>query len=605
MILQELNRYYERLQGDPDSKVPPAHWSDEKVSWELVIAGDGHLVDVHPLGAGGKKSARHALVLRVPEHEDRSGTAIKPFFLCDTIAFLLGLGDKRGPEKRMEARELHQDILSGCDDSGAKAVLAFFNRNDVLTSLSEDKKEDLAAHGGSAVFRLQGDSCRLHDKEALVEAWHAHCLASSGDVVVGQCGITGKRVPLARLFRQVKGVPGAQSAGASLVSFNFVSSESYGKKQSYNAAVSEEVALNASAALRYLYSDPGHRVRFGQTTVLFWTDRPASLEEEAIRLMMGDEPDLRAENKEDVQRIQVMLDHIKSGKPLEGCNPETRFFILGIAPNAARLAVRFFEVGTFGKLMEHYGEYLRDIDMVGVRPRSLRTLLRQTAPLGEADNVPATLVHGCMHAMLTGGRFPQALFQLLLTRMRADRGSNNAWDMGQRAALLKACIVRKERLEGRGISNEGKNERSLRVELNNDNRDEGYVLGRLFAVMERAQTAAVGDVSATIKDRFIAAAATSPARVFPSLLRSHQHHMAKLRKTNAGLCIKFEKEMDAIMKLLGETPFFPTSLDMVQQGNFYVGYYQEREHLWRGKSSEEVLPEEIASDNVSADNDGE
>lgn len=592
MILQELHRYYERLLDDPECDVAPVYWSIEKVVWELRLAIDGRIVAALPLNVGEEKGGRAFAQLCVPEHEGRSGTAIHPYFLCDKAAYLFGLDEKNGAVRRSSARELHQAVLAKCDDDAARAVLAFFERDDALDSLDDNTKTALATGGGFAVFRIMGDDHRVHERPLVKEAWHAYRSRPSGDVIKGQCSITGApSTPLARLFPQVTGIPGAQSAGASLVSFNKDAFNSYGKKQAYNASLSEEVAFNAGSALRHLFADPSHQVRLGDTTVVFWTDRPAPREEEIARIFLGLEPDRRAENDAERQQIQRTLELIRAGKPVEGCDLETRFFILGIAPNAARLAVRFFEVNTFGKLMEHYRDYLRDVEMVGVRQQSLWMLLRQTAPLGKAEAVPATLISSCWHAMLNGTRFPRALPQLLLTRMRADHASNNSWDMGQRAALMKACIVRDERISAREWGRD-RYEGSIQVSLNEKNIDQGYVLGRLFAVMERTQAAALGDVNATIKDRYIGAAAATPGRVFPSLLRNHQNHTAKLRKSSPGLCVKFEKEMDAITKLMNKEPFFPIALDSAEQGNFYIGYYQEREALWRGKSAHEIILEE-------------
>ncbi|MEE0705896.1 MAG: type I-C CRISPR-associated protein Cas8c/Csd1 [Adlercreutzia sp.] len=585
MILQELHHYYERLLDDPDCAVAPAHWSIEKVAWELRLATDGRLVAVLPLNTDADKGSQASIPLCVPEHEGRSGTAIRPFFLCDNAAYLLGLDEKRGDEKRDGARQLHQEILADCNDEAARAVLAFFERADALDDLDDDKKEALAA-GGFATFRLAGDTQRVHDRPRIKEAWHIHHSHASADAVEGQCAVTGERAALARLFPQVTGIPGAQSAGASLVSFNKDAFNSYGKDQAYNASLSEKVAFNAGSALRHLFADPSHQVRLGDTTVVFWTDRPAPREEETIGLFLGLEPDRRSENDLDRQRIQQTLDLIRKGKPLEGSDPETRFFILGIAPNAARLAVRFFEVSTFGKLMERYRDYLRDVEMVGVRQQSLWMLLRQTAPLGKADSVPSTLISNCWHAMLNGTRFPQALLQLLISRMRTDHASNNSWDMGQRAALMKACLVRDERISARTQGRDNY-EGSIQVTLRENNTDQGYILGRLFAVMDQTQSAALKDVNATIKDRFIGSAAATPALVFPSLLRNHQNHMAKLRKNSPGLCTKFEKEMDAITALFDKEPFFPATLNAAEQGNFYIGYYQERESLWTRKPDEE------------------
>lgn len=602
MILQELHRYYGRLLADPECDVPPAHWSTEKAAWEITLAEDGRVVRVLPLTTGEGKELRRFIPMRVPEHGSRSGTGILPFFLCDNAAYLLGLDPKRGEEKRAGARALHEDVLASCDDAGAQAVRAFFERDDCLEGLDETLRAELAG-GGFMVFRLLDDRQRVHEREAVRDAWAAYCDLPSDDDVVGQCAITGERTSMARLFPQVTGVPGAQSAGASLVSFNLDSFESYGKKQAYNASLSQEVAFNAGSALRYLYGDLKHRVRFGQTTVVFWTDRTATDEELMMLAMLGDEVDPRAEDTADLERIQQTLECMKEGKPLEGYDLETRFFILGLAPNAARLAVRFFETDTFGAIARHYGEYLRDIEMDGVKPRSLRSMLRQTAPLGEADAVPSTLVNNCLHAMLTGGRFPRALPQLVIARMRADHGDNNPWDMGQRAALLKACLVRDQRIAAKEKKRDVVIEGSLQVTLNKENANQGYVLGRLFAVMERAQREAVGEVNASIRSRFIGAASSTPARVFQPLLINYEHHIDKLLKTKRGLGIFLDQELKQAMDLLEASGnvTLPATLSMDDQINFFVGYHQEGRELWKSRKNDEEASDQDATES-SEDN---
>lgn len=607
MILQELHRYYERLLEDPSCDVPPEHWSTEKAAWEIVLAEDGRIVRIAALTTGEGKTLRRFLALRVPEHGTRSGTGIQPFFLCDNAAYMLGLDPRRGAEKRAGAKELHDAVLASCDDPGAQAIRAFFARDDQLDGLDGECRTELDA-GGFIVFRLSGDSVRLHEREAIKEAWTVYCSVPADDAVVGQCAVTGEHGPMARLFPQVTGVPGAQSAGASLVSFNLKSFESYGKEQAYNASLSEKVAFNAGSALKYLYSDLKHRVRFGQTTVVFWTDRPAPAEEEMMLFMLGEEPDYRAEDEKDLERIRQVLEHMKRGMPLEGYDPETRFYILGIAPNAARLAVRFFETNTFGALARHYGEYLRDIEMIGAAPRSLRTLLRQTAPQGEADAVPSTLINNSLHAMLNGTRFPRALPQLLLMRMRADHGDHNAWDMGQRAALMKACYNRDLHLARENAGAGKSNERSFNVALDRENTNPGYVLGRLFAVMERAQEAAVGETNTTIRGRYIGAASSTPIRVFQPLFLNFEHHLDKLKRDQRGLYAFLQHEFNETAKLLepkgDET--IPTTLSVGDQVNFFVGFHQEQQYLWQPrKEREEAAAHEGVSDNVSVDNDGE
>lgn len=604
MILQELNNYYERLLADPERDVPARHWSIEKAAWELVLSHDGKLLGAYPLTDGEGKEMRRFISLRVPEHATRSGTGMLPFFLCDNAAYMLGYDEKRGPEKLAAARTLHESVLGGCEDEGAYAVLRFFERDDRDADLDEDTRTELTEGGGFAVFRLDGDRCRLHERPAVASAWTAHCDAKAVGEVVGQCAVTGEEGPLARLFPQVTGVPGAQSAGASLVSFNLQSFESYGKSQAYNASISERVAFNAGSALRQLCADRTHRVRVGETTVVFWADRPAPLEDEIVLMMFDpDELDRRAEDAAVVERVHNAFESMERGLPLQGVETETRYFVLGLAPNAARLAVRFFETSTLGRMAENFGAYLRDVSMADVRARSLRTLLLQTAPMGAADQLPSTLVNGCMDAMLTGRAFPQALYYAVLSRLRSDHARRNSWDMGQRAALLKACLVRRARLGAeRANEQDGAvrvdDERGLKVYLDKERANRGYVLGRLFAVMEHTQRSALGEVNATIRDRYIGAASTTPARVFPHLLHNTQNHLAKLRKFNPGLNVKFEKANDEIMGLLEGPELFPKTLDAEDQGEFFVGYYQQRVDLWKSnKDDSEADADATADDN--------
>lgn len=589
MILQELNNYYERLLADPERDVPARHWSVEKAAWEFRLSGDGKLLGAYRLTAGEGKELRKFVSLRVPEHATRSGTGMLPFFLCDNVAYLLGYDEKRGSEKLTSARALHEAVLRGCEDEGARAVLRFFERDDRDADLDESVRSELAEGGGFAVFRLEDDRWRLHERPAVAAAWTSYCDAQAAGEVVGRCAVTGEEGPLARLFPQVTGVPGAQSAGASLVSFNLQSFESYGKSQGYNASVSEAAAFNAGSALRYLYADRDHRVRIGETTVVFWADRPAPVEDKIVLTMLDpDELDRTAEDQETAKEVRAALENMERGLPLTGVDVKTRYFVLGLAPNAARLAVRFFETSTLGRMADNFGAYLRDVSMADVRARSLRTLLLQTAPMGSSDQLPSTLVNGCMNAMLTGRAFPQALYYEVLSRMRSDHARRNSWDIGQRAALLKACLVRKARLEVENSNgrNGVDNERSLDVNLDKERTNRGYVLGRLFAVMEHAQRSALGEVSATIRDRYIGAASTTPARVFPHLLHNTQHHLSKLSKFNYGLYVKFEKANDEIMGKLDGPVLFPKTLDAEDQGEFFVGYYQQRVDLWKKHNDE-------------------
>lgn len=602
MILQELHEYYQRLVKDPATDVPQQFWSKEKAAWEIGLNADGTVAYADPLITGEGKEARKFIQMQVPEHPVRSGSGVSPFFLCDNPAYLFGMDEKRGAKKRAASGDLHRSVLKDVEDEGAQAIVRFFEIEDPASALREDVRKALSDSGGFAVFRLKGDVGRIHERPAIIDAWKVYRAQPSEDAIIGQCSITGKRESLARLFPQVTGIPGAQSAGASLVSFNQKSFDSYGKSQAFNAAVSESVAFNAGSALKYLFDDQSHRIWCGKVMIVFWSDRPAPKEDAIVRTLMDMVPLSKkrqvAEDGEAVADIGYALKRMRQGLPLSECDPDVRYFILGINPNAARLAVQFFEESSFGQLEEHFREYLDDIALDGVELCPLALLLRQTAARGSAEDVPSPLLYGCMQAMLSGSRFPRALLGLLLTRMRADHGSVNSWDMGQRAALMKAYLVRSRRLASKECDIEEKG--SLSMTLERGKTDRGYVLGRLFAVMERAQTAAINEVNATIKDRYIGSASSTPRRVYPSLLSNLKNHIAKLRKANAGLCIVLEKETDKIMDLI-EGEAFPPSLSMEEQGEFYVGYHQERCFLW--KSKEERAQEEAASD-TTIENEG-
>lgn len=288
----------------------------------------------------------------------------------------------------------------------------------------------------------------------------------------------------------------------------------------------------------------------------------------------------QTEDTVETERLKNAFSAMAQGVSLDSSqyDLETTFYILGLSPNAARLSVRFFEVDTLDRLTRNFGLFLQETSMIGMRPCSLKSMLLQVAPLGKEDEIPSTLMNACFASMLNGSRFPQALYYSILSRMRCDHAARNAWDMGRRAALLKACLVRKRRL-GLTALEEG----SLDVALNTENHNKGYLLGRLFAVMEHAQRGALGEVNSTIRDKYIGAASTTPGRVFPHLFHSMENHVSNLRKTKPGLGVMVEKAMDEIVDSMDGAGDLPKTLNTDEQGQFYIGYYQQRVALWQGR----------------------
>ena len=364
MIVKDLYDLYERYAADSQmqGKVPPKGMSREEVEWELVLSESGELVNVIPLSHGDGKGSNRYQTMLVPEHPGRSGKNPPPYFLCDTAVYLLGMADISKAKDESEAvkaqerwevsRDYHLSILSSCEDVAAQAVMGFFSRHILKERENDGLLRDVAA-SDKLIFALKdsnGNIVPIHESKAIMDAWESSRVSASADepCISGQCSVTGKAAPLARLFPQVTDVAGAQSSGASLISFNRDSFNSYGRTQAYNASVSQRVAFGAGTALKMLLSDPERKIRLGATTFTFWSDRPSPDEDNLfIRFFGGGDKNDTAEDSATVTRVRDAIKGIKSGHPLRAnFNPDVRYYVLGISPNAARLSVRFFETST-------------------------------------------------------------------------------------------------------------------------------------------------------------------------------------------------------------------------------------------------------------------
>ncbi len=377
MMLSKLCELYDRLASDPDhvGDIARPGWSVDKVAWVLVIDETGAVKGLHSLAVDEKRRFQEQ---SVPEHAGRSGKFPEPYFLCDKASYLLGLDEKGDFANRERSRAKHEEVLEGCEDAAACAVRAFFDNPDPAASIDEEKLAELAPSDMIAFcYERGGEEYFIHKRPAIRVAWDSYCAKKSAeDQVMGRCSVTGEHAPLARLFPQVSGVPGAQSAGASLVSFNFDAVESYGKKQAYNASLSSEVAFKAGSALKYLLGNKERRTTMGGIVVTYWTDAPTPIGDAFLAQICGG-GQVTAEDKGTRESLDIAFDEMKRGVPLTGINTEVGYCILGVSPNAARLAVSFFESGTLGQLAERYGQYLRDLDMVKVKSAfRLQGLLR-------------------------------------------------------------------------------------------------------------------------------------------------------------------------------------------------------------------------------------
>jgi len=591
MILTALNNYYDRLVENDKGDVPPFGFSSEKISCCIVIDTNGQMVDVYPLGTGGTNKS---ISLIVPKNEGRSGSKIFPFFLWDKTSYVLGLTGKPGSERDRAIetfnafKMFHKENISSCDDEGLQALVKFldgWNPND--QELTKDFPPNFLDK--NVVFKLDGENKYLHQRKASIDIY-GNLISKSENHRV-QCLVTGRKQAPARLHPKIKNVDDAQPAGANLVSFKQDSFQSYGKFQGDNAPVSEKAVFAYGSALNYLLrreSSNKQRLKIGDATVVFWAESSSSEETELAESFLSFGLAPKSEADSDDEQTQVLLDDlvkVAKGRPVTelglALNPETRIYILGLAPNNARLSVRFWHVDTLEHFARCLSEHYQDLYLEPQRwkqPPAIWRLLSETVPHREGskpklDDVAPQLAGELTRAILTGRRYPRSLLTNLIMRMRADGDLSPL-----RIALCKAVLVREARLNSQ-------HNKEIPVSLDTDNDNPGYLLGRLFSTLESVQIDALdGAVNASIKDRFYGAASATPATIFPMLLRNAQNHFGKLRKSKPGLAVSLEKQ---ITEVIGRLPAeFPKTLGLEEQGRFAIGYYHQRSEKFKKRETE-------------------
>jgi len=582
MILQALNTYYLRKAAESDSTIPIPGTSEEKISYALVLSELGELIDIEPLLVpSGKKLVPSRLI--VPAAVKRSN-GISANFLWDTTTYVLGVDERDNQERTASCHQAFIDLIEEfCDlnDPELNAIHLFLQKDWQFLKERTDWEEIC---GTNMVFRMSGVPGFIHQRPAALNAW-ALCRTRDADETLGQCLINGKgHQPLARLHSSIKGVRGAQSSGASLVAFNQKSFESYGKTQSYNAPVSQQAAFNYATALNFLLrKESRQKIIIGDTTVVFWAARQTPAEDFFADILA---PPVKSKNAgkdqtEDDQKTSLLLHDlfkaVRDGKAPENIMPQldpaVEFYILGLSPNAARLSIRFWQVNTLGSLFEKIGLHFRQMQIIrqfdsDMEFPPLWLLLSKTAVLGKGENISPVLAGGMTRAMLGGEKvpYPHTLLTAVLGRIRAEQEINY-----YRAALLKAYLIRNTQME-------------VSMSLDPERTETAYLLGRLFAVLEKAQNDAIPGSNSTIKDRYFAAAPATPARIFPLLLKNSANHLAKLRKDpeKKGWGVNLEKQIQQIINNIND---FPATLSPENQGLFMIGYYHQMQAFYTKKEN--------------------
>ena len=588
MILQALTAYYEQLvrQG----KLSAPGWDDSfKVSYELRLNDAGQLLRVVPLlteKTVGKKTVLAPRAMRVPAHVKRA-SGIAANFLCDNSTYLLGADEKGKPERSADCfkacAKLHHTILDGVDSPAARALLAYFDSWDPAQAaahplLAEQWKE--ITGNANLIFGYEAadhSHSFVNDDPAIQNAWQAHYNDRSADSDMGQCLITGKYAPIERTHPNISGVPGAQSSGAALVSFNAPAFCSYGHEQGDNAPVSKYAAFAYTTALNRLLADRNHCKHVGDTTILCWAENAEPVYQDAMSMFLFGADEATGIQESDVQ---AALKRLSAGQTVpfleKELSPDQHFYLLGLAPNAARLSVRFFLRDTFGCFAQNLQKHAEEMEINCSEKEKFRTLpiwavvneTTRTVP-GQPAKPSPQLAGDLLRAVLTGGRYPATLLNGVTLRIRAEQNVTRG-----RAAVIKAYYLRNYPTE--------MNKEVYTVSLN-ETTNVPYLLGRLFSVLEAVQKAANPGINTTIKDRYFNAACATPGMSFPTLLRLSQKH---LRKLNDGLATHYDKQITELMAQLPESGF-PARLSLPDQGKFTIGYYHQTQKRYVKKNEEE------------------
>lgn len=564
MILQVLTQLFEDLVERGDIAKPG--WAPAKISFALCLDEDGTLLQVVPQQVEqqmGKKTVLRPKLFQLPAAVTRT-VGILPNFLWDNSSYVLGADEKGKPQRSIQcfdaSKRLHHQMLDGVDSPVARAILAYFDtwqpeQGKTHPALADCWQEIMK--GGNLVFRINGGYAQ--DDLQICAAWDGYYASAQGEKA--QCLVTGRMDIPETVHPSIKGVAGAQSSGAAIVSFNAPAFCSYGKEQSLNAPVGKYAAFAYTATLNHLLADKDNVHRIGDTTVVCWA-QGAEPEYNAFSncFLFGDAPPEQITT----DALRSVVEKLAKGEPCEELHLDMsrRFYILGLAPNAARLSVRFFYNCTFGQLMQNIAQHHERLKIQGTRYDMipLWALLRETVNMNTTDKAPSPVMAGAVaRAVFTGTSYPASLLEATMLRIRAEREVTPG-----RAAILKAYYLKNTDIRCP--------KEVLTVSLNENSTNIPYTLGRLFAIYEAVQESANPGINATIKDKYFNAASATPAVIFPILDNLAQKH---LRKLVTGWMISYDKQIGALKDVLGES--YPARLSLPEQGSFNLGYYHQKQ----------------------------
>ena len=573
MILHALTRYYQRKAAS-DGNVAPEGFENKEIPFVIVLDKAGKFIQLEDTREqqGKKKIGRKFLV---PKGLGRAGS--KSYEVSNTLwdhyGYVLAHPKEDDEKSDILAQNQHKSFIAKVeelkqvlpDDAGIQAVSVFLAQADEVIKVrqAEGWQECAKIKGCNLSFRLVDEPVALVCQSKAVQAYLAAAKAEVSDgIQEGICLVTGKKTTIARLHNAVKGVNAKPSP---FTSVNLAAFESYGKQQGFIFPVGEQTMFEYTTALNMLL-DGENRFRIGEVSVVCWSEKPTPLESKvALRINGGgkDNPDAH------IDEVKALYKSLHNGKYMEP-NGKDKFYLLGLSPNSARIVVRFWHETTVAALSENIARWYDDLQIV----RGEKSIYPEFMPLmrllcglvldGKAENLPPDLIANVTQSALANRPLPVGLLQIALRRNKAEQKITYG-----RAALIKAYLNRAIR------SGSLKNTKELSMSLDRERNDIGYVLGRLFAVLEKTQSEANPSLNATIGDRYFGSASSTPIAVFGTLMRLSPHHLSKLEYEGRAVHLKWE-----IGQILDKCQKFPNHLNLEQQGLFAIGYYHETQFLF-------------------------
>lgn len=587
MILHALTQYYQR-KAKSDGGVAPEGFANKEIPFVIVIDKQGKFIQLEDTREQkGKKKIGRKFLIPKDQHTTGKNAYKVSNILWDHYGYLLAFpkevegAAKKTPEKieaekeknRLLANNQHASFTAKVnelkqalpDDAGVAGVAAF------LASAEEKSKVMQAANwaecakvkGCNLSFRLVEEAVDLVCQSKAVQEYVSQAnQVKSDNVQKGICLVTGKPAPIARLHNAVKGV---NAKPAPFTSVNLSAFESYGKEQGFIFPVGEQAMFEYTTALNTLLAGE-NRFRIGDVTAICWSAKPTPLEEYLASLISGggkDNPDAH------IDAVKSLYKSLYNGKYTKPDGKE-KFYLLGLSPNSARIVVRFWHETTVAALSESIAAWYDDLQMVRGENSPypeympLPRLLGNLVVDGKMENLPSDLISQITDAALNNRVLPVSLLQAVLRRNKVEQKITYG-----RASLLKAYINRAIR------AGRLKNMKELTMSLDRNRQDIGYVLGRLFAVLEKTQAEANPGLNATIADRYFGSASSTPIAVFGTLMRLLPHHLNKLEFEGRAVQLQWE-----IRQILEHCQKFPNHLNLEQQGLFAIGYYHETQFLF-------------------------